>query len=129
MQQCRKGKVEELLVCNWCMEHGLKCKLRPSKLTSYTECHKIKAKCKQTGEEKLERKYKQVQAEKLEVEPSGLKRLKKTSEERSDVIVELAEVLEMGLKTITHALSKQGRLLQELVELEADKVKLMQLDW
>ena len=27
------------------------------------------------------------------------------------------------------ALSKQGRLLQELVELEADKVELMQLDW
>ena len=43
--------------------------------------------------------------------------------------MELAEVLEAGLKAITDALSKQGRLLQELVELEGDKVELMQLDW
>ena len=42
--------------------------------------------------------------------------------------MELVEVLEAGLKAITDALSKQGRLLQELVELEADKVELMQLD-
>ena len=44
-------------------------------------------------------------------------------------MVELTEVLEAGLKAITEALSKQGRLLQELVELEVDKVELMQLDW
>ena len=43
-------------------------------------------------------------------------------------MTELAEVLGAGLKAITEALSKQGRLLQELVELEADKVELMQLD-
>ena len=55
-----------------------------------------------------------------------MKRPKKTSEERSDGFVELTEVLGVGLKAITDALSKQGRLLQELVELEADKVKLMQ---
>ena len=50
------------------------------------------------------------------------------SEERSDGFVELTEVLGVGLKAITDALSKQGRLLQELVELEVDKVELMQLD-
>ena len=49
-------------------------------------------------------------------------------EERSDGFAELVEVLRAGLKAITDALSKQGRLLQELVELEADKVELMQLD-
>ena len=43
-------------------------------------------------------------------------------------MTELAEVLGVGLKAIMDALSKQGRLLQELVELEADKVELMQLD-
>ena len=57
-----------------------------------------------------------------------MKKLKKTSEERGNRIVELAEVLGVGLKAITDALSKQGRLLQELVELEVDKVELMQLD-
>ena len=44
-------------------------------------------------------------------------------------MVELAEVLRMGLRAITDALSKQERLLQELVQLEADKIELMQLDW
>ena len=48
------------------------------------------------------------------------------SEERSNRMV---EVLGMGLKAIMDALSKQGRLLQELVELEVDKVELRQLDW
>ena len=43
-------------------------------------------------------------------------------------MTELVEVLGVGLKAITEALSKQGRLLQELVALEADKVELMQLD-
>ena len=43
-------------------------------------------------------------------------------------MTELAEVLGAGLKAIMDALSKQGRLLQELVALEADKVELMQLD-
>ena len=43
-------------------------------------------------------------------------------------MTELVEVLGVGLKAITDALSKQGRLLQELVELEVDKVELMQLD-
>ena len=57
-----------------------------------------------------------------------MKRLKKSSEERSDRFAELVEVLGVGLKAITDTLSKQGRLLQELVELEADKVELMQLD-
>ena len=41
-------------------------------------------------------------------------------------MAELVEVLQAGLRGITDALSKQGRLLQELVELEADKVELMQ---
>ena len=68
-------------------------------------------------------------AEEPEVGPSGLKRLKKLSEERSDGMAELVEVLEAGLKAITEALSKQGRLLQKLVELEGDKVELIQLDW
>ena len=40
----------------------------------------------------------------------------------------MVEVLWVGLKAITDALSKQGRLLQKLVELEADKVELMQYD-
>ena len=62
------------------------------------------------------------------MEPSGLKRLKKLSEERSNRMAELVEVLGVGLKAITDTLSKQGRLLQELVELEVDKVELMQLD-
>ena len=39
----------------------------------------------------------------------------------------MVEVLRVGLKAIMDALSKQGRLLQELVELEADKIELMQL--
>ena len=66
--------------------------------------------------------------EELEVGPSSSKRPKKTSEERSDGFAELVEVLGAGLKAITDTLSKQGRLLQELVELEGDKVELMQLD-
>ena len=57
-----------------------------------------------------------------EVGLSGLKRLKKTSEEWSDGVM---EVLGAGLKAIMDTLSKQGRLLQELVELEVDKVELM----
>ena len=88
----------------------------------------MKAKCTQPSEEKPERKHKQAQAEESEAGPSGSKRPKKTSEERSDGMTELAEVLWVGLKAITDALSKQGRLLQELVALEADKVELMQLD-
>ena len=47
-----------------------------------------------------------MQAEESEMEPSGLKRLKKTSEERSDGMVELVEVLEAGLKAIMDAFSK-----------------------
>ena len=46
-----------------------------------------------------------------------MKRLKKMSEERSDRIVELVEVLGADLKAITDTLNKQERLLQELVEL------------
>ena len=57
--------------------------------------------------------------EEPEAGPSNWKRLK----------TELVEMLRAGLKTIMDTLSKQGRLLQELVELEADKVELMQLDW
>ena len=60
--------------------------------------------------------------------PSSSKRPKNTLEERSDGMVQLAEMLGVGLKAITDTLSKQGRLLQELVELEVDKVELMQLD-
>ena len=111
------------------MERGLKCELRPSKSTSCMECCEAKAKCERPGEEKLERKRKRVQAEEPEAGPSGSKRPKKMSEERSDGFAELAEVLGVGLKAITDALSKQGRLLQELVELEVDKVEVMQLDW
>ena len=110
------------------MEHGLKCELRPGKLISCIKCCKVKAKCKQPGEEEPERKHKQAQVEELEAGPSSSKKLKKTSEKRGNRIVELAEVLEVGLKAITDALSKQERLLQELVELEVDKVELMQLD-
>ena len=60
------------------------------------------------------------------MEPSGLKRLKKMSEERRNRMVELVEVLQTGLKAIIDAFSKQRRLFQELVELEADKIELMQ---
>ena len=66
-----------------------------------------------------------MQAEELEAGPSGLKRLKKTLEERSDGVV---LVLWVGLKAIMDTLSRQGRLLQELVELEMDNVELMQCD-
>ena len=130
-QQCGKGKskAEELLVCNQCVECGLECELRPGKSTLCTEYCEVKAKCERPGEEKSERKHKQALAEEPEAGPSGSKRPKKSSEERSDGMAELAEVLGAGLKTITEALSKQGRLLQELVELETDKVELMQLDW
>ena len=64
--------------------------------------------------------------EEAEAGPSGSKRTKKMSEEGSDRMVELTEVLQAGLRGITDVLSKQGRLLQELVELEADKVELIQ---
>ena len=124
-----KGKASELPECSQCMEHGLKCELGPGKSTLCTECCKAKVKCERPGKEKLERKCKQAQAEELEAGPSSLKRPKKTSEERSNGFTELAEVLEAGLKAIMDILSKQGRLLQELVELEADKVEVMQLDW
>ena len=56
---------------------------------------------------------------------SSSKRLKKMLKERSNG---MAEMLGVGLKAIMDALSKQERLLQELVELETDKVELMQLD-
>ena len=113
MQQCGKGKgkASELLECNWCVEHGLECKLGPGKSILCTECCGAKAKCEWPGEEKPERKCKQAQAEELEAGPSGSKKPKKTSEERSDGMTELAEVLGAGLKAITDALSKQGRLL------------------
>ena len=57
-----------------------------------------------------------------------MKRMKRTSKEVSDGMAELAEVLWTGLRGITDTLSKQGKLLQELVELEVDKIELMQLD-
>ena len=131
MQQCGKGKgkASELLMCNRCAECRLECELGPGKSTSYTECHEAKAKCERPGEEKPERKRKQAQAEESEAGPCGSKRLKKTLEERSDRFAELAELLGVGLKAIMDALSKQERLLQELVELKAEKVELMQLDW
>ena len=121
-------KASEPLECSQCAEHGLECELRPSKSTSCTKCCEAKAKCEWPSKEKPERKRKQAQAEEPEAGPSGSKRPKKTSEERSDGMTELAEVLGAGLKAITEALSKQGRLLQELVKLEADKVEVMQLD-
>ena len=65
------------------MERGLKCELRPGKSTLCIECHKAKAKCERSGEEKSERKHKQVQAEEPEAGPSSSKRSKKTLEERS----------------------------------------------
>ena len=88
----------------------------------------MKAKCKWPGKEKPERKCKRALAEEPKARPSGLKRLKKMLEETSNGFAELAEALGAGLKAIMDALSKQGRLLQELVELEADKVEVMQLD-
>ena len=59
-QQCSKGKAKVLepLVCNWCAECGLECKLGPSKSTSCTKCCEVKAKCEQPDKEKLERKCK-----------------------------------------------------------------------
>ena len=57
------------------------------------ECREAKAKCEWLSEEKPERKHKRVLAEESEVGPSGSKRLKKSSEERSDRMAELAEVL------------------------------------
>ena len=63
--------------------------------------------------------------EEAELEPSGSKRMKRTSKEGSNGMAEVVEVLQAGLKGITDALNKQERLLQELVELEADKVELM----
>ena len=121
-------KASEAPDCNRCAERGLECELGPGKLTSCTECCEVKAKCERPGEEKPERKHKWALAEELEAGPSSSKRPKKTLEERSDGFAELVEVLRAGLKAITDALSKQGRLLQELVELEGDKVELMQLD-
>ena len=103
-----KGKALEPPECSQCMERGLECELGPSKSTSCTECREAKAKCKWPGKEKPERKCKQAQMEELETGPSGLKRLKKMLEERSD---EMAEVLGAGLKAIMDTLSKQGRLL------------------
>ena len=88
------------------MECGLECELGPSKLTLCTEYCEAKAKCKRPSEEKLERKCKQAHMEELEAGPSGSKRLKKSSEERSDGMAELAEVLGAGLKAIMEALSK-----------------------
>ena len=58
----------------------------------------------------------------MKVEPSGSKKMKKMLEEESDRVVELVEVLKAGLKAIMDALSK-------LMELEADKIELMQWDW
>ena len=49
--------------------------------------------------------------EELEAGPSSSRRLKKMSEERSNGVAELVEVLGAGLKAITDALSKQGGLL------------------
>ena len=49
--------------------------------------------------------------EEVEAGPSGSKRMKKMSEEGSDRMAELAEVLWAGLRGIMDALSKQGRLL------------------
>ena len=72
------------------------------------ECREVKAKCERPSEEKPERKHKRVLVEEPEVAPSSLKRLKKSSEERSDGMM---EVLGADLKAIMDALSKQGRLL------------------
>ena len=87
----------------------------------------MKTKCEHPRDEKLEWKWKRAWVEEVEAGPNGLKRMKKTSE-GNDGMIELVEVLQAGLKGITDALSKQGRLLQELVELEADKVELIQYD-
>ena len=127
-QQCSKGKkrVLELLECKKCQDHGLECKLGPGKSTSCKECHEVKAKYKCSRDEKLEWKWKQTRVEEVETGPSSLK--KKMSEEKSNGMVELAEVLQAGLRGITDALSKQRRLLQELMELETDKIELMQYD-
>ena len=121
-------KVSESPDCQWCQDHGLECKLGPGKSTSCEECREAKVKCEHPGDEKLEQKRKRARVEEVEAGPSGSKRPKKTLEERSNGFAELAEVLGAGLKAISDALSKQGRLLQELVELEAEKVELMQLD-
>ena len=133
MQQRGKGKVKaseapEAPDCQRCQDHGLKCKLGRSKSTSCEECHEAKVKCKCPGDEKPERKQKWARVEEVEAGPSSSKRTKRTSEEESDGMAELVEVLQVGLRGITDALSKQGRLLQELVELESDKVELMQYD-
>ena len=88
----------------------------------------MKVECECSRDEKPEQKQKQALVEEAETGPTGSKRTRKTSEEESNGMTELVEMLQAGLRGITDALSKHGRLLQELVELEADKVKLMQYD-
>ena len=51
-----------------------------------------------------------MQVEELEARPSGLKRVKRTSEE-SNGMTELVEALRRGLKAIMDVLDRQGRLL------------------
>ena len=86
---------------------------------------KVKAKCEQPGKEKLERKCKQVQAEEPEAEPSSSKKPKKMLEESNMMV----EVLREGLRAITDTLNKQGKFLQELMELEVDKIELILYSW
>ena len=58
--------------------------------------------------------------------PSSLKKIQKMLEEGRNRMAELTEVLRVGLKAIMDTLNKQGKLLQVLVELETDKVELLQ---
>ena len=53
----------------------------------------MKTKCERSGDEKLEQKWKWAQVEEAEAGSSSSKRMKKTSEEGSDRMAELAEVL------------------------------------
>ena len=62
MQQRGKGKkrVLEPPERQWCQDHGLECKLRPSKPTLCEECCEVKVKCERPRDEKPEQKQKQA---------------------------------------------------------------------
>ena len=71
----------------------------------------MKVKCECSRDEKPEWKWKWAWVKEVEAEQNSSKRSKKMSEEGSNKMMELVEVLWIGLKDIMDALSKQRRLL------------------